>query len=1030
MRKVLTGLLFLLVAYCANAQDHTRKLTGVVKEQGKSTGIASATVSIKGSAKGGVTTDANGQFFITVPEGTVVLEFTSVGYVTKDVIVQEGSSTVEAFLSVETKELNSVVVTALGVKKSEKSISYATQQISNSDLTAVKTDNMMDALNGKVAGATISPSASGIGGSAKVILRGDRSAAGGNQPLYVIDGVPISNTGNNISASTTNMTGGPNSTYGGSTNADQGDGISNLNPDDIESITVLKGASAAALYGSQAANGVIVITTKKGKVGRTAINYSSSASTDHVAYLPKFQNEYGQTAAGQTQSWGPQLTGGAPDNLKAFFQNADNFTNSINLSGGSDVSQSYFSYANTAARGVEPTNTLARNNFDFREIGHYLDNRLTVDVNVNYITQKIHNSPFLGLYFNPLTGLYLFPRGMDITPYKNSYEGADGTNGVPTQNWPFNEDVQQNPWWILNRNPFNTNRNRILINASVKYDFTSWLSLQARGNEDRSADAIEQDLYAGTNPVNAQPNGQFYQTNSTQTQKYGDLLLNFTVPYTTKFKVDGLLGSSIMDNITSGTIVGPNVAGNYTSPGLAIPNLMVPQNLVVAAGSTNALALPANHNQIQSVFGNLNLSWDNWAYLTLTGRNDWSSNLSYTPNDSYFYPSAGLSVILSQLVRLPDAITYAKLRGSYAEVGNTVPNYVTAPLTHFGISGGEVLNSTAPFPTLKPEQTKSAEVGADLRFIQDRLSVSVTYYKTNTHNQFIQVTPSYSTTFATGYVNAGNIQNKGLEFMVGYDVVKMKHFTWNTSFNGSSNNNKIIDVDSRDGINTLILTASANNNYESVLSTGGSYGDIWGQTLVRNTKGQIEMQSATTPTVSSAFMKIGNPNPKFQLGWNNSFTYNKLIFSFLIDGKFGGSVLSMTQGMLDSYGVSKVSGDAREQGGVKINGVLSGGEAVTTVNAQTWYTIIGGRAGVAGEYIYSATVIRLREAALGYNLPFKTAYIKSLRLSLTARNLLYFSKKAPYDPELTMSTGNGLSGVDTFTQPATRNFGLSLSVGL
>ena len=241
---------------------------------------------------------------------------------------------------------------------------------------------------------------------------------------------------------------------------------------------------------------MIVITTKKGRVGRTAINFSSSASTDHVAYLPKFQNEYGQTAAGQTQSWGPQLTGGAPDNLKAFFQNADNFTNSINLSGGSDVSQSYFSYANTAARGVEPTNTLARNNFDFREIGHYLDNKLTVDVNVNYITQKIHNSPFLGLYFNPLTGLYLFPRGMDITPYKNSYEGPIGANGVPTQNWPFNEDVQQNPWWILYRNPFNTNRNRILINASVKYDFTSWLSLQARGNEDRSADAIEQDLYA------------------------------------------------------------------------------------------------------------------------------------------------------------------------------------------------------------------------------------------------------------------------------------------------------------------------------------------------------------------------------------------------------------------------------------------------------------------------------------------------------------------------------------------------------
>jgi TonB dependent receptor len=379
------------------------------------------------------------------------------------------------------------------------------------------------------------------------------------------------------------------------------------------------------------------------------------------------------------------------------------------------------------------------------------------------------------------------------------------------------------------------------------------------------------------------------------------------------------------------------------------------------------------------------------------------------------------------MFKLPDAISYAKLRGSYAQVGNTVPNYVTNPLAHIAAGGSVQLNSVAPFPTLKPEKTNNIELGTDLRFFNDRLSFGFTYYKTNTLNQFIAVTPSYTTTYSKGYVNAGNIQNSGVEFNLGYDVIKSQAFNWNTSFNASANKNKVIDVDSKNGINQFIVTDNGNNSFESILSKGGSYGDIYGVTFKRDASGRILVGNDGTPQVNSGYNYLGNPNPKFQLGWNNTFTYQRFNLGFLVDGKFGGQVLSLTQAMMDQYGVSKVSGDARNAGGVKINGVNAiTGAAVTTVDPQTWYNTVGGRAGISENYMYSATVVRLREASIGYSIPL-TGAIKSLKFSLIGHNLIYFYKKAPFDPELSMSTGNGLSGVDVFNQPATRNYGFSLN---
>jgi TonB-linked SusC/RagA family outer membrane protein len=982
-------------------------IKGVVRDE-NGAAAPGVSVGIKGTSRG-TQTDASGAFTLDASPGDVLV-FTAIGYARQEITVS--SSTVYTVtMATDSKNLTEVVVTALGVKRSEKSLVYANQVVSGAELNNVKSDNLMNALNGKLAGVTISPSSSGVGGSVKVIFRGNKSIAGTNQPLYVIDGVPITNS--------SNANGQPTGTYGGS--PDGGDGISNLNPDDIESITVLEGAASAALYGSQAANGVVLVTTKKGKAGKEQINFSSSYTSDAISYKPKFQNEYGVTENGN-QSWGAKLASPqTADNIGEYFRNGGNFTNAVNFSAGSEVAQTYMSYANTYAAGVQPTNSLHRNNFTFRETGKFFNNKLTVDVNTNYITQKIINTPGQGFYFNTLPGLYLFPRGMDIKPYENNYGTPQpARNGLLTQNWIANEDIQQNPWWILNKVPNYANRDRMLINSLVKYDFTDWLNLQARGNVDRVSDTYQQDKFAGTNPVLTQGvNGSFSRSEQTVTQMYGDMILNFKVPMKSDFKIDGLLGASITDNNTVGTIFGEGT-------GLLIPNVFIQQN-ILTSGSSNVLSAAANHNQIQSIFGSANFSYKSWAYLTVTNRYDWSSQLAFTNNVSYSYPSVGLSFIVSDMLKLPNFITYAKVRGSYAEVATPVQQYVTNLISSNG-SGGVTLVNPVPSPQLKPTNTKSWEGGTDLRFLDNRLTFSYTWYKSNSYNQFLQYTPGSGQIYTIGYLNAGNIQNTGMEVKLGYDVIKGNAFGWNTSLIYSYNKNKIIELNPATPDANVQLTGNGANAYESVLKKGGSYGDIWGVKYERDASGQIKVGTNGAAINSGIFEKVGNATPKFQMAWSNSLHYKNLSFDFLIDGKFGGQVLSMTEMVMDSYGVSERSGQARDAGGVSVNAVDPTGKAITNVNAQTWYSSIGGRSGIAEPYIYSATVVRLRQASLGYTFPVAKSAIKSVRFSIIGSNLIYFYKKAPFDPEITMSTANGLSGVDVFNQPTTRRFGAQLNV--
>lgn len=988
----------------------SNQIKGTVVDAKTKTPIAGATIKVLGTSTAS-STDAKGTFQINVDDKNRVLNISTIGYENKTVTLAPGETTITVALDEQTQQLESVVVTALGISRAQKSLTYSTQQVNGDELNKVKSTNLANNLNGKVAGVNIASSSSGPGGSAKVILRGNKSASGNNQVLYVVDGVPINNQ---------TLAGQPDNVFGGQ--RDGGDPIAMINPEDVENISVLKGASAAALYGSQAANGVILITTKSGKQGRTTINFSSSAQIEQAVSLPEFQSQYGQGSNGKNSntsvfSWGDKTNGTNYDNVGEFFRTGSNFTNSLTLSGGNEKNQTYFSYANTLAKGILPENDLTRHNFNIKESATFLDDKLTVEGSANYITQKLDNAPTSGFYYNPLVGLYLLPRSLNIADYKN-YEKFNASRNLNEQNWftlSDDETTQQNPWWITNRNSTRSTRNRLLLNGSAKYKITPWISIQARGSVDRTSEVWDRKAYAGTQKILARENGAYNYTNTTITQQYGDLVANMNFHVNDKFQITGLVGTSITDWKTEGTDF------NTGKNGLKIPNQFFIQNTTTPVTST----LLANRRQLQSVFASANLAYDNWIYLDLTARNDWSSTLAYTDSKSFFYPSAGLGVVLNDKLNLPEFVNMAKIRGSYAIVGNDLPPYTSLLTNSMDPYGVLTVNDIAFLKTLKPEKTKSFEIGTEWRMWNNRLNVDLTYYKTNTTNQFFKIAASHASLNELYAINAGNIQNQGVEALVSLDAIKNDNFTWTTSLNFTYNKNKIVEL--ADGISEFTLTGEGRNNFASKLEVGGSFGDIYGQDFVRDDQGRILISEDGIPQKNNQYTKLGNANPRWQMGWNNSFNYKNFNLSFLIDGKFDYEVMSVTQSLLDGYGVSKASGDARANGGVAINGVTPSGKAVSMVDAEKWYTSTAGMGPVSSQYIYDGTVVRLRELTFGYDFNIKDSFFKKLRVNAVGRNLFYISKKAPFDPEVTMSTGNGLSGVDIFMMPATRNYGLTLN---
>ena len=989
-----------------NVKMQASTITGTIKDE---TGapLAGVSVVIKGTTTG-TQTDVNGKYKLSASPGDLLV-ISYIGYISKQVPV--GNSTIiDIVLTADTKNLNEVVVTALGIRRESKTLTYGTQTINGDEANKVKDPSFVNALAGKIAGASITESSSGAGGSTRVVLRGEKSISGDNSVLYVIDGIPMPK----------NQSGQPGSIFGGQ---DMGDAISAINSDDIESITVLPGAASTALYGSDGANGVILITTKKGKAGVTTINFNSSTTFQKAFDLYKTQSEYGQGSAdtlntGIISSWGAKTSSSSFDPSQ-FLNTGKTFINSINMSTGTEKNQTYFSFESTNNDGIEPNNTYNKYNFTVRNSSQLLHDKLTLDVSVNYIQQNTKNRPVVGFYYNPLVTAYIFPRGVSMTPYQN-YAIPDPTRGnLPVQNWPtayYLSDIgTANPYWLANMDNSYDSQHRLLGTVNLKYQITDWLSLQGRGKVDHMNDVVNQDFYATSPPVLVGPKGGYRYNPSDITQTYGDLILNANKKFS-DFTIGANLGAVIQNTFSNGLSIGGNLS--------QYDNLFTVRNLDVT--SLNNATQNSDQSQTQSLFFTANLGYKDYLFLDVSGRNDWNSTLAYTPNGSFFYPAVGLNIVLSQLAKLPEPISFLKIRGSVADVGSGLgTNYQTT--TQYPFTGNTVSpTGLGSLQTLKPQKSLTTEIGIDSRWFNNALTFNANFYKTSTTNQLITVNAPSSALYSTQVFNAGKVNNKGVEVTLGYNAKFSNDFSWNPTATFSANRNKVVSLltynDPTTGkpttVDSVLITNSA---YDSRVQVGGSFGDMYLPVFQRDANGNVVTDANGLPVRNPTEQKVGNYNANFNVGINNRFRYKNFSLSFLIDGRFGGQVISGTQAVLDQYGVSETSAQARDAGGVDLNG--------KKVDAQAYYTAIGGRAGILGAYVYSATNIRLREFTFGYTIPgsaFNNS-IKGITITAIGRNLFFFTNKAPFDPDLAYSTDNGSQGFDMFNLPTVRSYGLSLS---
>ena len=964
----------------------------------------------------GVTTDRRGKFSLEIDlHGTLIVSF--VGYRTR-IIPVEGRTDFVITLEHDYILLDDVIVTALGLQKKESALSYAAIQVDKDELIRVKNPNMIVALMGKVAGMQVNRSSSGMGGAVKVVMRGNRSVAGNNQPLYVIDGVPMLNESSEQ----------PYTAIGGTADAgnrDAGDGISNLNPEDIESISILKGAPAAALYGTQAANGVILITTKKGLAGKQEVAFTSSVAFDKAMMLPKLQNHYGMSD--EIESWGERenITTGNP--IPSFFRTGVTAIHSLSFMTGNERVQTYFSYANTMGKGILGKHELSKHNINFRETATFYEGRLKIDGNVNLLSQHVKNRPVPGgFYMNPLVGLYRFPRGMDITEYKEHFEVWSEERHLNVQNWHApTEDFEQNPYWIQERITSRDQRTRAIVSLALNLKITNCFSVQARGNVDYVNDKFRQKYYASTAPALAGNNGRYIDSGNEQEQTYGDVIGTYKGKFS-DFSLDVSLGVSISRKKAN------ELRYDSKTASLKFANVFNIANINMNTSAYISEQIDAIR-EMQSLFITTQIGFRDYLFLDVSARNDWSSTLAYTSRESrgFFYPSIGVSCLMNRVLKLPEQVTSGKVRVAWSKVGNDIPLYITNPVAHVLAGGGIQASDAASFEEMKPEMSLSVEVGTEWKFFDSRLHIDFTYYQTHTKNQFFKLPAKDGDEYAYRYVNAGNIQNTGVELMIEGTPVEIKNFSWKTGINYAFNKNKVVRLHAELPV-FQYGPYGFSSSYAMKLKKGGSFGDIYGKAFKRDTDGKIlyetdgERQGLPMIEGDGNTVKVGNANPDFTLGWTNTFSWKGLVLSLLVDGRYGGKVLSQTQADMDMYGVTKVTGDARDRGYVMLEG-----EKITNVKGF-YKSIVGGRAGVTEYYMYDATNFRLRELALGYTFPKcwmeATKFFRDVQLAFTARNLFFIYKEAPFDPDLILSTGNDNQAIEVYGMPTTRSMGFSLRV--
>lgn len=1095
------------VAPNALTQAQGSVVQGTVKD-GTGEPLIGVSVVVKGATGLGVVTDIDGNYKINVKDKNAVLVFSYIGYTPQEVKIG-GRSSVDVTMKDESSVLKEVVVTAMGIKRKESSLTYSTQQVKASDLNRVQDPNVANSLEGKVSGVTITPSAGGAGGASKIILRGNKSILGSSTPLIVVDGVPMNNSQRGQVGSGANML-----TTGVS---EGGDALSMINPDDIESINVLKGANAAALYGSEAANGVLMITTKKGREGKVGVNFSSNVTFDTPLTTPKIQNIYGAAIdekAGTLAltSWGDKLSARngnqllintpmygehfdgtkfennevhlrnrAGNDLNDFFKTGVTTNNSIALSGGTDKMSSYFSYGNSHSNGMIENNSYNRHTFSFRQ-NFKLYDRATIDVSMNYIQTKTKNRPGGGITMNPIFHMYMMPRNIDINYYRNNYRvdnaqwytglqtyfkkkeyfaqdknDPDKYNpvsaydkvtekalieGQPMQNWAYSAQGQNNPYWLMNQNSSIAKEDRFFGNVTGTLDIYDGLSFQARLGMDFSKYESESKRYATTwLPASMETFGRYWWSFSKTTDLYTDFMLNYNKTFG-DWDVSATAGyvGHIRKSYGKGTDVNATYYFGDREHISSIANYFS-----TAAGGPGATSPSQSSDWNKGAVVTGQIGWKEMVYFDGSYRRDWYRAFRQfkdrgTPED-YGYFGFGANAIVSNIVKMPEWFNYLKYRASYSEVGNSIPGTVFAAGSTNYQTGAFSASQWATFKDPRPEKTASFETGFEALFLKNRLSLDVTYYNSTMSNLYLVGTNASGKSIP---MNSAKIRNQGIEATVGYDF-KFGQLRWKTSYNLSYNDNKILRTayDEKTGKENVIATYVG--GVQVLYKEGGSMGDMYVTDLKRDANGyyfvsddgELSMETESEKTYGKF---VGNQNAKWQMGWSNTFTWKDLSLSFLINGRIGGKVLSMTESYLDGYGLSQRTADARLYAeknniyadpcyGNNLLGIALNDGSGRVVPIDAYYNSVGGVTPQDIErYLYSGTNFRLRELSLGYTFRNLFGQNKNLSLSFIARNLFFIYKDAPVDPDVSLSTGTGLGAFEVFNMPSSRSFGFSLNV--